>query len=91
MTTQSYQLEAMNRQMPIAYFFLQQYEFSRHQLTIFNQISSADESLQMTLNPFCMDGPSITSFKPLMVFTGTYSECSVEDYLNAVTANTKNI
>ena len=34
-----------------------------------------------------MDGSSITSNKPLMVFTGTDPEYSVEDYLNAVTAN----
>ena len=34
-----------------------------------------------------MGGSSITSNKPLIVFTGTDSEYSVEDYLNAVTAN----
>ena len=35
-----------------------------------------------------MGGSSTTSNKPLMVFTGTESsEYSVEDYLNAVTAN----
>ena len=34
-----------------------------------------------------MGGSSITSNKPLMVFTGTDPEYSVEDYLNAVTAN----
>ena len=34
-----------------------------------------------------MGGSSITSNKPLMVFTGTDSEYSVEDYLNAVTAD----
>ena len=34
-----------------------------------------------------MGGSSITSKKPLMVFTGTDPEYSVEDYLNAVTAN----
>ena len=33
-----------------------------------------------------MGGSSITSNKPLMVFTGTDPEYSVEDYLNAVTA-----
>ena len=39
------------------------------------------------MNPYLMGGSSITSNKPLMVFTGTEPECSVEDYLNAVTAN----
>ena len=34
-----------------------------------------------------MGGSSVTSNKPLMVFTGTDPEYSVEDYLNAVTAN----
>ena len=34
-----------------------------------------------------MEGSSITSNKPLMVFTGTDPEYSVYDYLNAVTAN----
>ena len=34
-----------------------------------------------------MGGSSISSNKQLMVFTGTDPECSVEDYLNAVTAS----
>ena len=34
-----------------------------------------------------MGGSSITSNEPLMVFTGTDPEYSVEDYLNAVTSN----
>ena len=34
-----------------------------------------------------MGGSSKTSKKPLMVFTGKDPEFSVEDYLNAVTAN----
>ena len=41
----------------------------------------------MTMNPYLMGGSSITSNKPLMVFTGTDPQYSVEDYLNAVTAN----
>ena len=48
---------------------------------------NAAESLQMTMNPYLMGGSSITSNKPLMVFTGTDPEYSVEDYLIAVTAN----
>ena len=39
------------------------------------------------MNPYLMGGLSITSNKPLMVFTGTDPEYFVEDYLNAVTAN----
>ena len=41
----------------------------------------------MTMNPYLMGGSSISSNKPLRVFTGTDPEYSVEDYLNAVTAN----
>ena len=48
---------------------------------------NAAESLQMTMNPYLMGGSSKSSNKPLMVFTGTDPEYSVEDYLNAVTAN----
>ena len=48
---------------------------------------NAADSLQMTMNPYIMDGSSITSNKPLMVLTGTDPEYSVEDYLNAVTAS----
>ena len=40
----------------------------------------------MTMNPYLMS-PSILSNKPIMVFTGTYPEYCIEDYLNAVTAN----
>ena len=48
---------------------------------------NAAESLQMTMNPYLMGGSSICSNKPLMVFTVTNPENSVEDFLNAVTAN----
>ena len=41
----------------------------------------------MTMDPYHMDESSISSIKPLMVFTETDSEYSVEDCLNAVTAN----
>ena len=47
----------------------------------------AAESLQMTMNLYLMGGSSITLHKPLKIFTSTYPEYSVEDYLNAVTAN----
>ena len=39
------------------------------------------------MNPFFMVAFSISSIKPIMVFTVTDPENSVEDYLNAVTAN----
>ena len=48
---------------------------------------NAAESLQMTMNPYLMSGSSISSNEPLMTFLGTDPEYSVEDYLNAVTAN----
>ena len=48
---------------------------------------NAAESLQMTKNPYLMGGSSISSKKPLILLTGTDYEYSVEDYLNAVTAN----
>ena len=48
---------------------------------------NAAELLQMTMNPYLMGRSSITSNKQVRVFTGTDPEYSVEDYLNAVTAN----
>ena len=42
---------------------------------------------QTEMNPYLMGGSTIPSNTPLMVFTGTYSEHSVENYLNTVTAN----
>ena len=68
-------------------YYLQQHEITKRQLTNFSQKPLAAESLQMTMNPYLMGGSSITSNKPLIVFTGTDPEYSVEDYLNAVTAN----
>ena len=50
-------------------------------------MTNAAESLQMTMNPYLMGVSSKRSNKPLMVFTGTDPEISVEDHLNAVTAN----
>ena len=76
----------MHNEIPLPYF-LQQHEITKSQLTNFSQMPHAAESLQMSMNPFLMEGSSITSNKPLMVFTGTDPENSVEDYLNAVTAN----
>ena len=48
---------------------------------------NAAELLQMTMNPYLMGGSSITSNKPLIIFTCTDPEYSVEEYLNAVTAS----
>ena len=86
MTMHSYQPTQMQNEIPLPYY-LQQHETIKNQLSIFSQKPNAAESLQMTMNPYLMGGSSITSNKPLMVFTGTYPENSVEDYLNAVTAN----
>ena len=86
MIMQSYQPNQMQNEIPLPYY-LQQHEITKNQLTNFSQIPNAAESLQMTMNPYLMGGSSITSNKPLMVFTGTDPEYSVEDYLNAVTAN----
>ena len=76
----------MQNEIPLPYY-IQQHEITKNLLTNFSQIPNAAESLQMTMNPYLMGGPSITSNKPLMIFTGTDREFSVEDYLNAVTAN----
>ena len=86
MTAHSYQPSQMQNEIPLPYY-LQQHEITRNQLSNFSQMPNAAESLQMTMNPYLMGGSSITSNKPLMVFTGTNPEYSVEDYLNAVTAN----
>ena len=83
---QSYQPNQMHNESPLPYY-LQQHETTKSQLTIFSQMPHAAESLQMTMNPYLIGGSSISSNKPLMVFTGTDPEYSVEDYLNAVTAN----
>ena len=65
----------------------QQHEITKCEFTKFSQIPNAADSLQMTMNSYPMGGSSITSNKPLIVFTGTDPDYSVEDYLNAVTAN----
>ena len=85
-TMHSYQTTQMQNEIPLPYY-LQQHEITKNQLTNFSQKPNAAESLQMTMNPYLMGGSSITSNKPLMVFTGTDPEYSVEDYLNAATAN----
>ena len=45
------------------------------------------KSLQMTMKLYLMCESSIPSNKPPTAFTGTEPGYSVEDYLNAVTAN----
>ena len=76
----------MQNAIPLPYY-LQQNEITKSQLTKFSQMPHAAESLQMTMNPYLKGGSSITSNKPLIVFTSTDPEYSVEDYLNAITAN----
>ena len=82
----SYQPTRMQNEIPLPYY-LQQHEITQNQLTNFSQMPNDAESLQLTMNPYLMGGSSLTSNKPLMVFTGTDPEYSVEYYLNAVTAN----
>ena len=84
--TQSYQPTQIHNKIPLPYY-LQQHEKTKIQLTNFSQMPNAAESLQMTMNPYLIGGSSISSNKPLMVFTGTDPEYSVEEYLNSVTAN----
>ena len=84
--TDYYQPTQMQNEIPLPYY-LQQHEITKNQLKIFSQMPNAAESLQMTMNPYLMGGSSITSDKPLNVFTGTDPEYSVADYLNAVTAS----
>ena len=86
MSIHSYQPTQMQNEIPLPYY-LQQHEITKYQLSNFSQMPNAAESLQMTMNPYLMGGSSNTSNKPLMAFTGTDPEYSVEDYLNAVTAN----
>ena len=84
--TDYYQPTQMQNKLPVPYY-LQQHEITKSQLTIFSQLPYAAESLQMTMNLYLMGGSSITLHKPLKIFTSTYPEYSVEDCLNAVTAN----
>ena len=58
----------MQNEIPLPYY-LQQHEITKNQLTIFSQIPNAAKSLQMTMKRYLMGGSSITSNKPLMVFT----------------------
>ena len=85
MAMHSYQPTQMQNEIPLPYYL--QHEITKNQTTNFSQIPNAAESLQMTMNPYLMGGLPITSNKPLRVFTGTDHEYSVENYLNAVTAN----
>ena len=85
----SYQPTQMQNEIPLPYY-LQQHEITKSQLTNFSKMPNAAESLQMTMNLYLMGGSLITSNKPLIVFTGTDPEYSVEDYFNAVTANIAN-
>ena len=84
--TDYFQPTQMQNEIPLPYY-LQQNEKTKNQLTNFSQMPNAAESLQITINPYLIGGSSITSNKPLMVFTGTDPEYFVEDYLNANTAN----
>ena len=83
--TQSYQPPQMQNEIPLPYY-LQKHEITKTHFTNFLKYQMP-QNLQMTMNPYLMGGSSISSNKPLMIFTGTDPEYSVEDCLNAVTAN----
>ena len=85
MDTQNKQTNQMQNEIPLTYFL--QHEITKTQLTNFSQKPIAAESLQMNMNPYLMGGSPISSSKPLSVFTGTDSEYSEKEYLNAVTVN----
>ena len=68
-------------------YYLQKHKITKTQLTKFSQIPKAAESLQMIMNRYIMGGSSMSSNKPLMVFTGTDPKYSVKDHWYAVTAN----
>ena len=77
-------------------YYLQQYEITKSQLTYFSQKPNATESFQMTMNPYLIGGSSITSNKPLMVFTGTDPEYFQTEnlklqYVNRIQINTTRI
>ena len=76
----------MQNEIPLPYCS-KQHEITKTQLINFSQNPNAAESLQKKMNPYLMCESFISSSKPPMVFTGTNPEYSVEDYLNAVTAN----
>ena len=84
--TQSYQPTQMQNEILLP-FYLQEHETTKTQLTFFSRKPNAAESLQMTMIPYLMGGSSISSNEPLMVFTGTDLENSIEIYLNAVSSN----
>ena len=73
MSMHSYHPTQMQNEIPLPYY-LQQHEITKNQLSNFSQMPNAAESLQMTMNPYLMGGSSITSNKPLMVFTRTDPE-----------------
>ena len=76
----------MQNEIPLAYY-LQKHEITKTQLTNFSHLLNAAESLPKTINPYLIGSSSISSHKPLMVFTETDPEYSVEDHLYALTAN----
>ena len=84
LNTQNYQPTQMQNETPLP-CYVPQHEITKTQLI--TRKPNAAETLQMTLNRNLMGGSSISSDKPLVVFAGTDPEYSVENYLNAVTAN----
>ena len=76
--TQGYRPESMR---------MKSHYLTTYNIRNFTQTPSRAERIETTRNPYLMGGSSVTHNKPLMVFTGTDREYSVEDFLNAATAN----
>ena len=69
----------MRNEFPLPYY-LQQPEITKDKFTSFTLLPNTVQSLQITMNPYLIDGLSLSSNEPLIVFTGTDSEYSVEGY-----------
>ena len=82
----SYQPTQMQNEIPLPYY-LQQHEITKKSTFKFFTNAKCRRITTDDNESYLMGASSITSNKPLMVFTGTDPEYSVEDYLNAVTAN----
>ena len=76
----------MQNEIPLPYY-LQQHKITKKSTYKLFTNAKCRRITQTTINPYLMGGLSIQSNKPLMVFTCTDPEYSVEEYLNAVTAN----
>ena len=76
----------MHNEIPLP-FYLQQHQITNSQLTNFLQCRRITANDYESIPNGWIIKSSISSNKPLMVFTGTDPEYSLEVYLNVVTAN----